>query len=156
VKIYSASDECGVLHGSAAETIKELFMKVSKVLSLLFGAALLVSSSAIAGETNKSSVRLDDKVVVEGKSLDTGKYTVEWSGSGPTVQVTILRGKQTVATLSAHLTEQANANLQDAYSTTAEPDGSRALTAIYPSGKHFALQLDQNQTSQQSNAQPSK
>jgi hypothetical protein len=156
VKIYSASDECGVLHGSAAETIKELFMKVSKGLSLLFGAALLVSSSAIAGETNKSSVRLDDKVVVEGKSLDTGKYTVEWSGSGPTVQVTILRGKQTVATFSARLTEQANVNLQDAYSTTAEPDGSRALTAIYPGGKHFALQLDQNQTSQQSNAQPSK
>ena len=126
-------------------------MKVSKGLSLLFGAALLVSSSAIAGETNKSSVRLDDKVVVEGKSLDTGKYTVEWSGSGPTVQVTLSHGKQTVATFPAHLTEQANANTQGAYSTATAPDGSKSLTAIYPGGKRLVLHIDQNQSSQSAN-----
>jgi hypothetical protein len=130
----------------AVETLKELFMKISRMLSLLFGAALLFASAAIAGETNKSSVQLEDKVIVEGKAL-TGKYTVEWSGSGPTVQVTLLQGKQTVATFPAHLTEQPNTNPQDAYSTSTAPDGSKSLTAIYPSGKHFFLQIDQNQAS---------
>jgi hypothetical protein len=127
-------------------------MKLSKALSFLFGTALLISSSAVAGETNKSTVQLEDKVVIEGKSLPTGRYTVEWSGSGPTVQVTILRNKEAVATFSAHLTEQPNANPQGAYSTQTAADGSRALTAIYPGGKRFALQLEQTQASQQSSA----
>jgi hypothetical protein len=131
-------------------------MKISRMLSLLFGAALLVSSAAFAAETNKTSVQLADKVVVEGKSLDTGKYIVEWNGSGPTVQVTLLHGKQTVATFSAHLTEQPSANSRDSYSTSTEADGSRALTAIYPGGKHYVLQIENSQTSQQSNPQPSK
>jgi len=129
-------------------------MKLSKTLSLLFGAALMISSGAIAAETNKTSVQLADKVIVEGKSVDSGRYTVEWNGSGPTVQVTLLHGKQTVATFSAHLTEQPAANSRDGYSTSAEPDGSKTLTAIYPGGKHYILQIDQN--TQQSNAQPSK
>jgi hypothetical protein len=145
-----------VWHGVAAENLKELFMKTSKMLSLLFGAALLTSSSAVAAETNKSSVQLVDKVVVEGQPLGSGKYTVEWNGSGPTVQVALLHGKQTVATFSAHLIEQPSANSRDSYSTSAAPDGSKTLTAIYPSGKHLVLQIDPNQTTQQSNAQPSK
>jgi hypothetical protein len=140
----------------AAKNLKEPFMKISRMLSLLFGAALLVSSAAIAAETNKTSVQLADKVVVEGKSLDSGTYTVEWNGSGPTVQVTLLHGKQTVATFSAHLTEQPSANSRDSYSTSTEADGSKALTAIYPGGKHYVLQIENSQTSQQTNAQPSK
>jgi hypothetical protein len=120
-------------------------MKMSKAFGFLFGAALLVSSAAVAGETNKSSVQLDNKVVVEGKTLDSGRYTVEWSGSGSDVQVTLLRGKQTVAT-----------NPQDAYSTTSEQDGSKTLTAIYPGGKRIALKIDHTQASQQSNASASK
>jgi hypothetical protein len=129
-------------------------MKISKVLTFVFGAALLFSSSAIAGGTNnKTSLQLDDKIVVDGKSVDTGKYTAEWTGSGPTVQVTLFQGKQTVATFPAHLTEQASANTQGAYSTSTAPDGSKALTAIYPGGKHLVLQIDQNQASQPSSAQ---
>jgi hypothetical protein len=131
-------------------------MKMSKAFGFLFGAALLVSSAAVAGETNKSSVQLDNKVVVEGKTLDSGRYTVEWSGSGSDVQVTLLRGKQTVATFPAHVTEQASANPQDAYSTTSEQDGSKTLTAIYPGGKRIALKIDHTQASQQSNASASK
>jgi hypothetical protein len=131
-------------------------MKMLKVAVLLFGAALLFSSGALAGETNKGTLQLTDKVVVEGKPLNSGRYTVEWDGSGPAVQVTLLQGKQTVATFPARLTEQAAPNSQNAYGTIAEPDGSRSLTAIYPGGKRFALQLDQNAASQQSGANQSK
>ena len=122
-------------------------MKLSKVLTFLFGAALLFSSAAIAGETNKGTLRLSEDVVIQGKTLNSGKYTVEWDGSGPTVQVTLLSGKEKVATFPAHLTEQASPNVQDAYGTAAEPNGSRSLTAIYPGGKRIVLQVDQNQAS---------
>jgi hypothetical protein len=127
-------------------------MKISKVSTLLFGAALL-SSAVFAGETNKGNLNLSDKVVVDGKPLVPGNYKVEWDGSGPAVQVRLIQGKQTVATLPAHLTEQASPNAQNAYGTATEPDGSLSLTAIYPGGKRVALQFDQNQGSTQ---QPSR
>jgi hypothetical protein len=131
----------------ATETLKELCMKISRALTFLFSAALLLSSAAIGGETNKGTLRLSDNVVIQGKTVNSGKYTVEWDGSGPTVQVTLLSGKQTVATFPAHVTEQTSPNAQDSYSTASEPNGSRSLTAIYPGGKRVVLQVDQNQAS---------
>jgi hypothetical protein len=124
------------------ENKKELYMKMSRISSLLFGSALLFSSAALAGGNNRGKLALTDKVVVDGQSIAPGDYRVEWDGSGPAVQVKLLQGKETVATLSAHLTEQASQNPQDAYSTLAEPDGSRELTAIYPGGKRVALEFD--------------
>jgi hypothetical protein len=125
-------------------------MKMSRISIMLFGSALLFSSAALAGGNNKGKLDLTDKIVVDGKAIEPGNYRVEWDGSGPAVQVQILQGKQTVATLSAHVTEQASPNPQDAYSTAAGPDGSRALTAIYPGGKRLALEFDQNAASPQS------
>jgi hypothetical protein len=124
-------------------------MKTSRISILLLGSALLFSSAALAGVNNKGKLELSDKVVVAGKALDPGNYNVEWNGSGPTVQVTLLQGKQTVATIPARLTEETSANPQDAYSTSAGPDGSKALTAIYPSGKRIALEFDQAEASSQ-------
>ena len=125
-------------------------MKMSRISIMLFGSSFLFSSAALAGETNKVKLHLADKVVVDGKPLEAGDYRVEWDGSGPAVQVKFLQGKQTVATLTAHVTEQASPNPQDAYSTATEPDGSRELTAIYPGGKRLALEFDQSAASPQS------
>jgi hypothetical protein len=110
---------------------KSSFMKVSKLLAILFGGALLLSSSAFAREANKSALHLSEKVTPQGKSINSGDYTVEWSGSGPAVQVTILQGKQTMATLSGRLTDQATSNPENAYGAHEGSDGSRSLTAIY-------------------------
>jgi hypothetical protein len=152
IKIIPRATSAGV----ATEILKELYMKIAKVSMALFGAALLFSAGAVAGESNKGTLQLADKVIVEGKTLDSGKYTVEWAGSGPTVQVTVLRGKDTVTTFSAHVTEQPIANPRGSYSTVSEPDGSKALTAIYPGGKRVTLQLEQNEARQQASAPASK
>jgi hypothetical protein len=125
-------------------------MKMSRISILLFGSALLFSSAALAGQNNRGKLALTDTVVVDGKQIEPGDYKVEWDGSGSAVQVKILQGKETVATLSAHLTEQHNRNPHDAYSTAAEPDGSRALTAIYPGGKHLSLEFDHKAAGAQS------
>jgi hypothetical protein len=130
-------------------------MKKSAIAVTLFSAALLFSSGAIAGEANKGTLHLDSSVSVEGKTIDAGTYKVEWTGSGSDVQVTLLRGKNTVATFPAHVTEQPNANTGDAYGTATQPDGTRTLTSIYLGGKKTVLEISQNGSSQQSNNQGS-
>jgi hypothetical protein len=79
-------------------------MKLSKASILLIGSALVFSSGAFAGDANKGKLHLQHKTIVDGKPLNPGNYTVEWTGTGPTVEVTLLQGKQTVATFPAHLT----------------------------------------------------
>src|ERR1700757_3961661 len=115
-------------------------MKVRNIGLTFLAGALLFAAGAFAGEANKATLRLQEKVSVEGKQLAPGNYKLEWDGAGPDVQVNILRGKENVATVPAHLVEQPARNAQDAYSTNAEPDGSKALTGIYVGGKTFALQ----------------
>ena len=131
-------------------------MKLSKLSLAFFGSALLLSSAAVAGDSNKASIQLYEKVNVEGKALNPGKYTITWDGSGPNVQVTVTQGKQTVATFAAHLTEQTTRNPEDAYGSSADTNGSRSLTAIYPNGKRFSLELDAKSASQTSTSPSSK
>jgi hypothetical protein len=131
-------------------------MKLSKLSLAFFGSALLLSSAAVAGDSNKASIQLYEKINVEGKALNPGKYTITWDGAGPNVQVNVLQGKQTVATFSAHLTEQATRNTEDAYGSAADTNGSRTLTAIYPNGKRFSLELEQAAASQSSTSPSSK
>jgi hypothetical protein len=132
-------------------------MKMMRLSIALLGTALLFSSGAIAKDNNKTSLNITEKVTVEGKTLDPGRYKVEWNGAGPTVQVTVLRGKETVATFPARVTEQAAQNQQDAYGTTQQPDGTVTLTSIYPGGRRSVLQVDQVASSnQQSGSQGSR
>jgi hypothetical protein len=131
-------------------------MKISRMLGTLSGAALLLASTVLAAALNKGTLNVSEKVNVEGKTIDPGTYKVEWNGTGPTVQVTILHGKQTVATFPAQLTEQANKNAVDAYGSATEADGSKQLTAIYIGGKHTVLQLEPSAASQQSSTQNAK
>lgn len=131
-------------------------MKLSKLSLAFFGSALLLSSAAVAGEPNKGSLNLYEKVNVEGKELNPGKYTITWDGSGPNVQVTVTQGKQTLATFPAHVTEQAARNNEDAYASNSDTTGARSLTAIYPNGKRFSLELENKSASQQSTAPSSK
>jgi hypothetical protein len=131
-------------------------MKLSKLALAFFGSALLFSSAVLAGDANKGSLQLYEKVNVEGKALNPGHYTITWEGAGPDVTVSVLQGKQVVATFPAHLTEQATRNTEDAYGSSMETDGSRELTAIYPNGKRFSLELDTKSASQPSTAPASK
>jgi hypothetical protein len=123
-------------------------MKLSKLSLAFFGSALLLSSAALAGESNKGTLQLYDAVSVEGKTLNPGKYTITWDGSGPNVQVTISQGKQTIATFAAHLAEQAARNSENAYASSADTTGARSLTTIYPNGKRFSLELESKSATQ--------
>ena len=100
-------------------------MKVTKLFTLLAGSSLLFSASVFAGNGNKKTLRIDTSVTVEGKSLAPGEYKFEWSGTGPDVKVNILKGKETVASVSARVVSLPVSNKQDGYSAAAAKDGSR-------------------------------
>lgn len=127
-------------------------MKLVKISLSFIAGALLLAAGAFAGVANKATLRLQEKVTVEGKQLNPGNYKLEWDGAGPVVQVNILRGKETVATVPARLVEQAARNPQDAYGTNAEADGSRSLISIYVGGRNFSLQLQGAEAAQQSSS----
>jgi hypothetical protein len=131
-------------------------MRLSKAATLLFASALLFGSGAMAGEINTTNINLVDKVTVEGKTIEPGRYKVEWTASGASVQVTVTKGNQQIASFPAHLTEQAAANSETAYSTTAAADGTKSLTAIYVGGKKAVLQIDQASASNQNNPSQAK
>ena len=125
-------------------------------ISLTFlGGALLLAAGAFAGEANKATLRLQEKVTVEGKQLSPGTYRLAWDGTGPDVRVNILRGKETVATVPAHLVEQRARKAQDGYATTAEADGSKSLTSIYVAGKNLTLQFQGAEAAQHTGSQQS-
>src|SRR5271165_3230547 len=109
-------------------------MKLSKVSIMLVGAAFVFSSGALAGESKQGKLHLTENIEVEGKTIMPVEYKVEWTGSAMAVQVSLVQGKQTIATFPAHVTEQATPNKHDAYGSSAEMEGSRSLSAIYIGG----------------------
>jgi len=117
-------------------------MRMSRIGVTLFGVALLCSTSAFAGDENKGILRLDEKLTVAGTALNPGEYKLEWSGSGPDVQVKVLKGHDTVATFPAHVTEQKVPVKANAYGSDAAADGGKTLTSVYFGGKHYALQVE--------------
>jgi len=131
-------------------------MKINKLAVSLLALGLLGSSAALARESNKTTLNLYEKVTVNGKTLNPGKYTVDWQGSGSDVQVNIVQGKHTVATIPAHVTEQATANANSAYGSSTQPDGSRTLTTIFVGGQRTALELGATQAGQSSNSSAAK
>jgi hypothetical protein len=119
-------------------------MKLSFLAAVLATAGLFFAGVAVSAEANKMTVHIDQRVTVDGKILDTGKYTAEWSGEGPNVQVTLLHGKDTVATFPAQIKQEPSPNSTDAIGTTDGPDGSKQLISIYPNGKRMSIQLNDN------------
>ncbi len=114
-------------------------MTSKSLKGLLCATILLLAASAFA---EKASLQLYDSVTVGGKQLQAGDYTVQWDGSGPNVQVNILRGKaKVVATVPARVVDVKEELSTNSYSLTTNPDGSKSLSQIQFHGKKFALAI---------------
>ena len=108
---------------------------------LLFGASLLLASAAFAGE--KASVKVYEDVKLNGKTIPAGKYDLTWEGTGSNVQVSIVKGKEVVATVPAQLEAAKSSPASTGYSTRTEGDGSKSITNVFFAGKKYSLNLDQ-------------
>jgi hypothetical protein len=120
------------------------FQSVSK--SLLLGLALLLATSAFAAG-NKGSMQLLDPVNVSGKQLPAGDYSVKWDGSGPNVEVNIMKGNKVVATTPARLIDLSAKPERDSAVVKNNDDGSRSLAEIHFGGKTYGLAIGSDSSS---------
>jgi hypothetical protein len=118
------------------------FATVSKsqlVKSLVLGLALMLAASAFA--LSKGSLQLSNAVTLNGTTLKPGEYKVQWEGSGPNVEVSILKGKNVVATTTAHVVDLQSPSDNDAALTHQNDSGPNTLSGLRFQGKKFALEL---------------
>jgi hypothetical protein len=116
-------------------------MRKTKLTAGLVTFSLLLASGAIAGNSNKGTLNVAETVAVGGKQLPAGKYQVEWTGTGPAVEVSISSGRDTVAKLPAQILPMKKAYAQSGYSTNTDQAGNKALTEIFFSGKKYELSI---------------
>jgi len=113
------------------------FATVSK--SVVMGLALLLSSSAFAA--TKASLQLNNPVLVNGTTLKPGEYKVQWEGSGPNVELSIMQGKNVLAKVPAHVVDLQTPSQNDAAVTRKNDSGPNTLAGVRFQGKKFAIEL---------------
>ena len=113
------------------------FTTVAK--SVMLGLAVLLASSAFAA--TKGTLQISHPVTLNGTALKPGDYKVEWDGSGPNVEVSILQGKNVIAKTSAKVVDLAAAPDNNAAVTRTNSDGSSSLAGARFGGKKIALEF---------------
>jgi hypothetical protein len=122
------------------------FATVSK--SVVMGVALLLASGAFAA--TKANLTLSHSTTVNGTKLKAGDYKLEWDGSGPEVQVSIVQGKNVVAKVPAKVVEMDKNAQNDSTVLKNNDDGTTSLTEARFAGKKFSLKLGEASDSMQS------
>lgn len=118
-------------------------MKIAKVSkSLVMGLALLLASSAFAA--TKGHLALQSPTTVNGTQLKAGDYKLQWEGTGPEVQVSIIQGKKVLATVPAKIVELKTRALNDSATVSNNNDGTSSLAAVRFAGKTTSLDLSQS------------
>ena len=122
-----------------------IFSGSKRILKVMVPTAvLLLSVSAWAADaaspTSRASLELQDPMMVAGTQLQSGKYRVEWTGSGEQVEVKIYRGSKEVVSTHAQLLKDDTA--YDHLSYSVGDTGSRVLTQLSFGKQKCALRLD--------------
>jgi len=121
------------------------FATVTK--SAVMGLALLLASSAFAA--SKANLTLNHPTTVNGTQLKAGDYKLEWDGSGPDVQLSIVQGKNVIAKVPAKVVELNSNASNDAAVLKANGDGTTTLTEARFAGKKFSLKIGEGDDSMQ-------
>jgi hypothetical protein len=116
-------------------------MKASRLSAILFVGSLLLTTAALAANTTKKTMHLFEKAEIEGKLLNPGDYRVEWSGTGPNIQLSIVQGRETVATVPARIVAENTPNDQDGYVLQPAKSGGQSIEQIFFSGMKYNLQI---------------
>ncbi|HVN20917.1 MAG TPA: hypothetical protein VMU05_19180 [Dongiaceae bacterium] len=113
------------------------FTTVSK--SLVMGLALTLASSAFAA--SKANMTLNNPTSINGTQLKAGDYKLEWDGSGPNVELSIVQGKKVITKVPAKIVDLERAAAYDAAVLKQNGDGSTSLSAVRFQGKKMSLEL---------------
>ena len=124
------------------------FATVTK--SLVMGLALLLASSAFAA--TKAQLNLQSPATINGTTLNAGEYKLQWDGTGPNVEVSIMKGKNVLAKVPAKLVDLNSPARNDAAVIKNNSDGTSSLSSVRFEGKKFELDLSGSGESMQSGA----
>jgi len=113
------------------------FATVSK--SLVMGLALLLTSSAFAA--TKASLTLQNPTIINGTKLKPGDYKLQWDGSGPNVEVSIMQGRTVLAKVPAKVVDLNSPAQKNATVVRHNDDGTSTLAGARFEGKKFAIEL---------------
>jgi hypothetical protein len=113
------------------------FATISK--SVVMGLALLLASSAFA--VTKASLNLQSPTTISGTKLKAGDYKLEWDGSGPNVEVSIMQGRNVLAKVQAKVVDLNSPSANNAAVVIKNNDGTSTLSGARFAGKKFALEL---------------
>lgn len=118
-------------------------MKASRLstISRLFVGLLLLCATALAAKPNKKTLHLYDKADLEGKVLNPGDYNVEWSGSGPNVELNIVQGRDTLATVPARIVVEDTSHKHDGYVLRPAKNGGQSIEELFFSGAKYDLKI---------------
>jgi hypothetical protein len=105
-------------------------MKLGKYIALTFAIAVLLPLVALAADKNQGTISLGSPAQIGSQQIKAGDYKVEWEGSGPSVQVRILRGSKVVATSTASLVELNTPPPTNQVVMTVQDNGSRSVQQI--------------------------
>jgi hypothetical protein len=113
---------------------------ISKIIlfSLLSAATIAFAAS---NDLHKGSFQIGHSAQVNGKELKAGIYTVQWNGSGPDVEISIVSDGKVLATATAALVEGNAKSSDDSVETSTTSDGVRTLKAIRFAGKKYSLEI---------------
>jgi len=112
---------------------------MQRALKVLAGISVLVlAMSAVAAE-NSGKFILPSAAELNGKSLAAGEYKVRWEGQGPDVQVTVSRGKETIATAPAKLVDRGEKAPRNAVVMNTSGGGAGSIVELRLSGKRSVL-----------------
>jgi hypothetical protein len=106
--------------------------------SVILGLALLLASSAFA-ETK--GIKINNTVTVNGTKLKPGDYKLEWNGTGPNVELSIMRGSKVVAKVPVRVVDLQSPAANTATEVKNDDSGSPSVTGFRFQGKKFALEL---------------
>jgi len=124
------------------------FATVTK--SLVMGLALLLASNAFAA--TKAQLQLQSAATINGTTLNPGEYKLQWDGTGPNVEVSIMKGKNVLAKVPAKLVDLNSPARNDAAVIKNNGDGTSSLSSVRFEGKKFELDLSGSGESMQSGA----
>lgn len=77
-------------------------------IAILAALVIMMLSVAVASPANKRTIKLTEPMIVGSVTLQRGEYTAQWNGTGPDVQVSFSREKETIVTVPATLKAEQN------------------------------------------------
>ncbi len=125
------------------------YSSAKRILPTVAAATILViSANAWAADAKspagRGSMELQSPVSVAGTQLQSGKYRVEWTGTGDEVEVKIYSGNKAV--VSTHASLMKNGTWYDHVSYATAGDGTKWLTQISFGKQKCSLRFDDKST----------